>query len=395
MGNATPPYRDRNLQLIFVVTLFAVMGVASIAPAFPQIIRVFDIGEEEIGWLVASFTLPGVLLAPVMGILADRVGRKNILIPSLVLFGIAGFSCIFVRDFNQLLVLRFFQGIGAASLGSLNITLIGDLYSGPERSQAMGYNASVLSIGTASYPALGGILTLGGWHYPFVLPILAIPMGIVVALNLRNPEPKSEHKLDTYLRNTWSNINQRRVWGLFLVNTLVFVLIYGAHLTYLPILLESRLQSSSVMIGLVMSLTSIATVAASAASGRMSRRLAPRRILITGIACYFAAMILYVFSFSYGSVVFPALLFGCGNGMIIPTVQTLLVGFAPITERAGFMSINGMVLRLGQTTGPMVVGFAYTLGGIDYVFVAGSIIAVTMAGVVMAMVRERPARRAV
>jgi MFS family permease len=71
-------------------------------------------------------------------VLADRVGRKKIFVPSLVLFGIAGTDCAFARDFNLLLWFLFLQGIGAASLHSLTIALISDLYSGTRRTTAIG-----------------------------------------------------------------------------------------------------------------------------------------------------------------------------------------------------------------------------------------------------------------
>jgi MFS family permease len=91
------------------------------------------------------------------------LGRKKIIVPSLLLFGIAGTACAFARDFNLLLLLRLLQGIGAASLLSLSVTLIGDLYAGDRRANAMGYNASVTSIGTAIYPTVGGALaTIAG-----------------------------------------------------------------------------------------------------------------------------------------------------------------------------------------------------------------------------------------
>ncbi|MEM7825683.1 MAG: hypothetical protein QW412_02390, partial [Candidatus Aenigmatarchaeota archaeon] len=54
-------------------------------------------------------------------------GRKKILIPSLMLFGIAGGLCSITKDFHILLILRFFQGVGASSLGSLNATIIVDI----------------------------------------------------------------------------------------------------------------------------------------------------------------------------------------------------------------------------------------------------------------------------
>ena len=79
---------NKNLHIIFCVTLVGVMGVASITPAFPAIIRYFEITPLQVGWLIVVFTLPGVVLTPLTGILADRYGRKLILVPSLFLFGL-------------------------------------------------------------------------------------------------------------------------------------------------------------------------------------------------------------------------------------------------------------------------------------------------------------------
>lgn len=123
-------YLDTNLQIIFGVTLIAVLGVSSITPAFPLIVKDLNISTQSVGLLITMFTLPGIFLTPVMGALADRFGRKKILIPSMMLFGVAGGACALAHDFSLLLALRFFQGVGAASLGSLNVTIIGDLYSG-------------------------------------------------------------------------------------------------------------------------------------------------------------------------------------------------------------------------------------------------------------------------
>ncbi|MBL7972008.1 MAG: MFS transporter, partial [Prolixibacteraceae bacterium] len=167
---------EKNVIIIFGITLIAVMGISSITPAFPGIIRYFGISTQQVGWLIAAFTLPGVFLTPVTGILADRLGRKLVLVPSLFIFAIAGFLCSFTRDFHSLLFFLFFEGIGAAGLSSINITLIGDLYSGDKRTALMGYNASILSIGTAAYPALGGFIAALGWQYIFYLPLLAIPL---------------------------------------------------------------------------------------------------------------------------------------------------------------------------------------------------------------------------
>jgi MFS transporter, ACDE family, multidrug resistance protein len=97
-----------------------------------------------------------------------------------------------------LLALRFLQGMGAAALGTLNVTVIGDIYDGRERSNALRYNCSVLSVGTASYPAIGGLLATFGWFYPFAFPFAAISIAIVVMFSLHNPEPRNDDRLRDY-----------------------------------------------------------------------------------------------------------------------------------------------------------------------------------------------------
>ena len=62
----------------------AVLGVSSITPVFPDLVRELGISGVEVGLLITFFTLPGVFLAPVLGVLADRFGRKKILIPSII-----------------------------------------------------------------------------------------------------------------------------------------------------------------------------------------------------------------------------------------------------------------------------------------------------------------------
>jgi len=378
---------EKNMIIIYGITLIAVMGIASITPAFPGIIKYFGISTQQVGWLIAAFTLPGIFLTPVSGILADRFGRKLVLVPSLLIFGIAGFMCSFMRDFHLLLVFLFIEGVGAAGLSSINITLIGDLYSGEKRTALMGYNASILSIGTAAYPALGGFIAVFGWQYIFYLPLLAIPLAIFVIFGLNNPEPKNHQGIGEYFRRIWKSINKSYVWGLFLVNMLVFVLLYGAYLTYFPILLSERLDASSVQIGMVMSIMSLVTAATSSQLGRISKRFRSKKILLLGATFYFLAMLSLLFSQSWTQVVVSVMVFGLGHGLLLPSIQNLLVGFATITERAAFLSVNSMVLRIGQTIGPLFIGVFYAIGSLQGSFFAGTVVALLMFLAVAGMVK--------
>ncbi|WP_159521077.1 MFS transporter [Sunxiuqinia indica] len=371
-------FKNNNIYIIFSVTLIAMMGVASITPAFPDIIAHFKINPQQVGGLIVAFTLPGIFLTPVTGTLADRYGRKLILVPSLFLFGIAGISCMFAPSFFWLLVLRFIQGIGASSLSSLNITLVGDLFSGETRTKVMGYNASVLSIGTATYPAVGGAIAVFGWQFIFILPILAIPLGIWIIKGLNNPEPKNKTKLKDYFSRVWKTINQKNVWVILILSVILFIILYGTYLTYFPLMMKTRFGSESYTIGLMMSLMSVTTAIVSSRLSWISKKITIKQQLIIGSLSYFFSTLLMMIAQSYEMLIVSVMLFGVGHGVIIPSVQNLLVGFASIQERAAFMSVNSMVLRLGQTLGPLIVGIFYSLKGLSAAFGAGAVLALSM-----------------
>jgi MFS family permease len=382
-------HRDRNLLIIFGVTLLAVMAVSSIAPALPAIVRDLGISKLQVGLLITAFTLPGVVLSPFLGVLADRFGRKRILVPSIFLFGVAGAACALTRDFNVLLVLRVFQGMGGAALGALNVTIIGDLYSGSRRTAAMGLNASVLSIGTASYPLIGGALASLGWYYPFYLPLVAIPMGLIVLTALRNPEPRNIEGFKDYLRGTWGYLKNLKVAALFAAGVLTFIILYGAILTYFSLLLDESFHVSAFTIGLVMSVMALTTAIVSSQLGRIVRWFSEATLIKAAFAIYALALALIPLMPSLWFLLIPMIIFGIAMGINMPSIQTLVAGLAPMEYRAAFMSINATMLRLGQTVGPPLVGLFYVYGGSDAAFYAVAGMAL-MVPVTAILVSKRP-----
>ncbi len=384
-----PLYLDPNLQIVFGVSLMAVLGVSSITPAFPGVGRALDVPSQTVAHLITAFTLPGVLFTPILGILTDRWGRKQILIPALALFGIAGGACALARDISVLLALRFVQGIGAAALNVLYITLIGDLYSRTRQTAAMGYNASVISVGTAVFPAIGGGLASVAWYYPFLLPLLAIPLALLALFVLENPEPEGQQALSTYLRQTWTSVKHGQAVVFLLLTLLTFVIIYGAYLTYLPFLMEDAFQASPVVIGIVMSGTSVATALASSQLGRLANRFSEGLLLQIACGSYALALVLIPRVTSPPLLAVPAVLFGLGQGLSIPNLQTSLASLAPIEHRGAFLSANALVLRVGQTLGPPLMAVASSVGGMVATFHAGAAIALAMLVLAATSLRKR------
>ena len=386
--NETGLLRDPNLHVIFGVTLMAVLGVSSITPAFPQIAEALNLTLHQVGLLVAIFTLPGATLTPILGVLGDRYGRKRVLVPSLILFAVAGTACGFARDFHLLLWLRLFQGLGAAAIGALNITIVGDLYSGWKRATVMGYNASVLSIGTALYPVVGGLLALLGWFYPFFLPILAVPVALLVLWRLKNPEPSSDQGLAEYLRNTFLAIRNPQALVLFLASLVVFVILYGAYLTYLPFLLKQSFNASAPLIGVLFSATSVATAVTSFRLGRLAQRYSPRKLISAGFVLYALTMVALPLAPTITLLLLPAALFGVANGISIPSILIMLTGLAPAENRSVFMSVNATVLRMGQTLGPLVAGAMVQVRGLSGAYFGSAVLAVAALGVISSVMKE-------
>jgi MFS family permease len=381
-------YKDHNLHVLFGVTLMAVLGVSSITPALPEIRDAFGVSSGEVGLLITVFTLPGIALTPVLGVLSDRHGRKKILVPALLLFGVAGGLCAFARSFELLLALRLVQGMGAAALGTLNVTVIGDIFTGHERSAALGYNSSVLSVGTASYPAIGGALAALGWFYPFALAFVAIPVGFLVLLSLRNPEPRNEQRLKDYFGDVLARLKDREVLGLLGVSLLTFIILFGPQLTFLPILMDERFGAPSYLRGAVLSGASLTTALTSAQLGALTSRVGERTLLKVAFVLYAAGLIGVAFVPSVWLLLVPAILFGVAQGINLPNVFSLLNAHAPSENRGAFMAVNGMTLRAGQTIGPLLMAATAGTLGLTGAYLAATALALLALVLVLTLLRR-------
>lgn len=386
-GASRPVWKDHNLRVVWGVTLMAVLGTSSVTPAFPRIVQELGISPGQVVLLITFFTLPGVFLTPVAGVLSDRFGRKTILVPSLLLFGLAGGACALARDFELLLGLRALQGMGAAALGATNVTIIGDLFSGYKRTEALGYNSSILSIGTASYPAVGGALATFAWYYPFALPVVAIPIAFVVLFSLHNPEPENDQGLKEYFGSVWEHVKDRRVVGLFTGSLVTFIIMFGSLITYLPILMNEFFRAPPFVIGVVVASSSLTTALTSTQMGRLSSRFSEKGLIRFSFLLYAAALCLVPLAPNAWALLVPTIVFGVAQSLNLPNSFSLLTAAAPKENRGAFLSLNSTILRLGQTVGPLfmsVTAAGLGLGGAYYVTAA---LAVAMALLALVLIR--------
>ena len=377
-------YKDRNLQIIFATTLVMVLGVSSIAPAFPRIVEELHISRTQVGMLIVALTLPSTVLTPFWGILADRVGRKQILVPCLFLFGLAGGACAASKDFDTLIFLRVIQGIGGAGLGGISLAIIGDLFSGERRAEAMGLTGSMMSVGTASYPLIGGALATLGWNYPFLLTLAALPVGLIVLLFLHSPKTKSSENLGEYLTGAWSYLKNIRAIGAFMAGIIGFALLFGGYLTYFSLHMGTSFNAPPFIIGGIISSMSISTALVSSQLGRLVKIISVVNLVKLGFVLCAISLASIPFISRLELLLIPPILYGIGFAIIFPSLQAYVAGLAPSQYRAVFMSLNSLMFRTGQTLGPVIIGLAYVYGDFRgaFFFGAGLALATTLIGII-------------
>ena len=371
--------RDKNLYIIIGVTLISIMGGQTVAPILPGLTGVFDVSTREIELVMTLFVLPIGLATPVLGVLADRIGIRKVLIPALILFAIAGASIAFANTFTSVLGLRFLQGLGAAPLDALSLTMIAMLYQGRMLGAAMSINAAVIGISSAIYPLLGGALGSLNWSYPFLLSVLAFPLVMLVIMVLKLPAKPPTAKKETlkvYLKGTWKSVNNRSVLGLLFAVGTIFMIQFGAFITYVPIFAGVNLGASGFMNGIILCVMSLAVAISAAQLGWLIQRFSEITLIKTSFILSAVALIMIPFITNPWLLLIPNILFGISLAFALPSSQALLAGLSAQDSRAGFMAVNASVQSLGQALGPILGGLAIAFGGIKVVFFSAAVYSV-------------------
>jgi len=356
------------------------VGTSTMPPALAAVQRTFGVSPDVAGMLLAVFTLPGLVLTPLGGYLADRVGRRGVLVGSLLLFAGAGAAALGVERFEHLLIVRLVQGIGAASLGALNVTLISDFFDGHERVRLLGFNHSVLSIGTAVLPVLSGWLAAANWRWPFALPLL----GVIVAAGVLMFIPPHSHNQAVGSDAPSSGRTNRRGLAILLsISAATYAVLFGPFLNYLQQrirLLEPEGPALYERIGAMVGLMSVATTLGALGVGRLSQRFALHLLLIVACMLYATAQLLFVAMPSYALLVIPTVLFGFAQALNQPVVQSLVARLASAEQRGTVLSLNRTAALFGQTVGPLLFGAVYRSGGLELVFITGAVLTLACVG---------------
>lgn len=370
------PGRVPPVALIFSITVTGILASAIVGPAIPDILDHFDQPDGRAGLFVAAITLPGIVVAPVIGILADRYGRRAVLLPCLLVFGGAGVAGAAAPTFEVLIGLRLLQGLGSAGLINLAVVIIGDNWTGLDRSRLIARNAAVLTLSLAILPPIGGALAVvGGWRLVFAPYALALVTAARMWPRLDDVRPDDPGTVGNQLRVASASVRQVLVATAIVTGFVVFVLIFGLFLTTLPLHLEREFGLGAGARGLVIAAPALTAMAGALTLARLRRRFGVAAVLAAAPALFTVGFLLIGSAGNLMVLVAGALVYGLGEGIFIPVLQDLVVSSAAAEARGAVNALWVGAARAGQTVGPLLAGVTYEATTTGTTFVLGGIVA--------------------
>jgi len=359
--------KDPNFRIILGIVVMAVIGGSLVAPILPSMIEPLGTSQEMVGMVMSVYTLFALFSVPVHGVLADRFGRKRVLVPATVLYGISGFSIAFTDAFYGILILRALQGVGAAGMMSLGVTLIGDIFKDKARATAMGYRSSAQSLVNTAIPFISGSIATVAWFYPFYVYILAVPLAIFVSMKLKDHSTTNQSSIKDYFRTIFTVMKDKKTLWVYSSNLFVFIFLY-CLIVYGPILVVEVLDLSTMYTGMLLSVGSAIAAITASQAGSLYYRFPKYKIVAVGFLLCGAGLFLISLALSFVYLISCIVVWGVGFGLVFPTLNTTVTELVSSHLRAGLVSGFTAMTYIGQTISPPLFGFILNLSNLQSVF---------------------------
>ncbi|MDH2434350.1 MFS transporter [Pokkaliibacter sp. MBI-7] len=355
---------SREGIVLMLGSSLTIMGAVMVAPILPKLGAEFGPLEPHADMLVpVAITGPALaiaLFAPLAGWLADRLGRKNLLMLATLIYALLGAVPALLHDLQSIVIVRLLFGCAEAAVMTCCATLIADYWHGEERLRYI--NLQVVSIGLvgAIFFVIGGALGEHSWRTPFLLyllPVLLVPVMLKV---LWEPQHSGNTQPDPH-----TGAGKVACVPVLIGYLLVLV---GMVLNFIvpvqtPALLVAMGVTSSTLIGASAGLGLLATLA-----GSLLWPLCRRRLGVYGCNALLLALLalglwLLAHAQSYQAVLLAVFIHGAGAGLLVPNAMAPVMN--ALTARTRGRGLGGFTasLYLGQFVSPLLVGAVVSITG--------------------------------
>jgi len=369
--------------LLVAGSCMPVLGAVLLAPVLPTLNQAFADTPGVAILVPLTLTLPALFVAlfsPLAGWVADRVGRKQLLVVAMLAYAVFGTAPLWLGSLESIALSRIGVGIAEAAIMTCCTTLLTDYYAGEQRNKYLGLQTMVSALAATAFFALGGALGSIGWRTPFWLYAASAVIVIPMVFKLWEPA-KTQRTMAAKTPVPW-----RQIAAPALV-TLFGGIVFYALIVHLPYVITALGVGDAALIGLAAAIASLAT-AAGAISFRFLAKLGTRNLL--ALAFGLAAVGLFLVSIA-GNVplaIAGAVVASAGTGVLLPTLLTWAVNGLQYQQRGRGTGIWTGTLFVGQFLTPIVIGVA--AGALGNLSVALGALGVACAVALLAVLLRGP-----
>jgi DHA1 family tetracycline resistance protein-like MFS transporter len=347
------------LATILLVVFVDLIGFGMIIPILPLYAKSFRAEEWQIGLLLGCYSFMQFLASPVLGYISDRIGRRPVLLVSLIGSAIGYAVMANAQSLTMLFVARIIAGICGASVGTA-AAYIADITPPENRSRRMGLIGAAFGVGFVLGPAIGGILS----HFWTVGPFwfgasVAVINAIAVLLFL--PEPEKHVKRSEAAASVGPDAVVRTgLDGIFILVATYFVAIAGFAIVTMiyPQVLDTRFALNPTQISMVfVFLGLVGAFIQGGAIGRLAKRFGDYKLAAAGLILMAVSMAVMPFAHSIWSFLLFTFGLAAGNSLAQPTLTAMASRLAATTAQGRVIGTLQSAGSLGRVVGPLAGGF--------------------------------------
>jgi len=370
------------LLSVFLVVFIDLIGFGIVIPILPYYAREFGASAFSLGWLMAVYSLMQFLVAPIWGRVSDRIGRRPVLLLSLVGTGLAqillGLAPRFENPLFWIFFGRVFAGFCAANI-SVAYAYVTDVTTPENRSRGMGLIGAGFGLGFIVGPAIGGILSRYGYDAPmFAAAILTFANVTLAWFKLKEPITNQELREKSRLQRQWgiqqakdllSSVRVARPVQLFFLVTLALTQMEAVFALFMSDRYRYDAQHAGVLLaimGLIMAFVQGGLV------GRVSSKIPEIRLIASGTLISGIALSLFAMSSSPSGVLIALTLMAISHGFVQPSLSALASKGAPDAQRGATMGVFHSAGSLARVVGPPTAGWLYDHMGTSSPFWMGA-----------------------